>query len=137
MLQTEFEFTLPRGYVDRGGTLHRKGRMRLATALDEIAPLRDPRVRQNSAYHTIILLTRVITQLGSLPALDTGVVEGFFTADLAFLQELYSQKNELGPEPDGLIRCPSCGDRFQPIERVEEEEETAASLPLAASVPLV
>lgn len=134
MLQTEFEFTLPRGYVDRGGTLHRKGRMRLATALDEIAPLRDPRVRQNPAYHTIILLTRVITQLGTLQALDTGVIEGFFTADLAFLQELYRQKNELDREPDGVIRCPGCGERFAPIE---PEEEEATSPALAAAVPLV
>jgi hypothetical protein len=95
MLQTEFDFTLPRGYVDRNGTVHRKGRMRLATALDEIAPLRDPRVRQNQAYHTVILLARVITNLGTLQALDTGVIEGLFTADLAFLQELYRSKNEL------------------------------------------
>src|SRR3990170_6309085 len=100
MLQTEFDFTLPRGYVDRAGNLHRKGRMRLATAMDEIAPLRDPRVRQNSAYHTIILLTRVVTHLGTLPAIDTGIMEGLFTADLAFLQELYRQKNELVPDAE-------------------------------------
>jgi hypothetical protein len=125
MLQTEFDFTLPRGYVDRAGNLHRKGRMRLATAIDEIAPLRDPRVRQNSAYHTIILLTRVITQLGSLPAIDTGIVEGLFTSDLAFLQELYRQKNELSPDESGLIRCPSCGDQFHPVEIGAEAEAFA------------
>jgi hypothetical protein len=125
MLQTEFDFTLPRGYVDRAGNLHRKGRMRLATAIDEIAPLRDPRVRQNSAYHTIILLTRVITQLGSLPAIDTGIVEGLFTSDLAFLQELYRQKNELSPDESGLIRCPSCGDQFHPVEIGSEAEAFA------------
>ncbi|HWO73478.1 MAG TPA: phage tail assembly protein [Dehalococcoidia bacterium] len=127
MLQTEFEFTLPRGYVDRAGNLHRKGRMRLATAIDEIAPLRDPRVRQNSAYHTIILLTRVITQLGTLPAIDTGIVEGLFTSDLAFLQELYRQKNELAADEAGTVRCPSCGERFQPME-LGSEAETVAPL---------
>ena len=74
-LQTEFEFTLPRGYVDGNGTLHKKGRMRLATAMDEIAPLRDPRVRANQAYLVIILLSRVITQLGTVENIDTGVVE--------------------------------------------------------------
>ncbi|MGE0059390.1 MAG: phage tail assembly protein, partial [Dehalococcoidia bacterium] len=109
MLQTEFDFTLPRGYVDRSGTVHRKGRMRLATALDEIAPLRDPRVRQNQAYHTVILLARVITGLGTLPGIDTGVIEGMFTADLAFLQELYRARNELLDTAEGMVRCPSCG----------------------------
>jgi len=125
MLQTEFDFMLPRGYVDRAGNLHRKGRMRLATAIDEIAPLRDPRVRQNSAYHTIILLTRVITQLGTLPVIDTGIVEGLFTSDLAFLQELYRQKNELSPDETGMVRCPSCGERFQPVDLGSEAEAVA------------
>ena len=124
-LQTEFDFTLPRGYVDRSGTVHRRGRMRLATAADEIAPLRDPRVRQNQAYHTIILLTRVITQLGTLPMIDTSVIEGLFTADLAFLQDLYRTKNELvGPE-DGQVRCPSCGEHFVPLEEAMEAETSA------------
>jgi hypothetical protein len=120
MLQTEFDFTLPRGYVDRAGTVHRKGRMRLATALDEIAPLRDPRVRQNQAYHTVILLARVITSLGTLPAIDTGVIEGLFTADLAYLQELYRNKNELTEIEDGMVRCPSCGDEFVPLPQLQE-----------------
>ena len=128
MLQTEFDFTLPRGYVDRNGTVHRKGRMRLATALDEIAPLRDPRVRQNQAYHTIILLARVITSLGTLPAMDTSVVENLFTADLAFLQELYRTKNELLETEEGMVRCPSCGEEFLPLE---ESEAVAGAVPLA------
>jgi hypothetical protein len=119
MLQTEFDFTLPRGYVDRNGTVHRKGRMRLSTALDEIAPLRDPRVRQNQAYHTVILLARVITGLGTLPAIDTGVIEGLFTADLAFLQELYRNKNELVETQAGAVRCPSCGEEFVPLGQEE------------------
>jgi len=97
-LQTEYEFTLPRGYVDGEGTLHKKGRMRLATALDEISPLRDPRVRSNQAYLVIILLARVITKLGSLNAIDTGVVEGLFSADLAYLQDFYRKINEVESE---------------------------------------
>src|SRR5215207_7761967 len=74
-LQTEYEFTLPRGYVDPSGDLHRKGVMRLATAIDEIAPLRDPRVRANQAYLTVVLLARVVTQLGTLSDVSTGVIE--------------------------------------------------------------
>jgi len=97
-LQTEYEFTLPRGYVGPDGTLHRKGRMRLATAIDEIAPLRDPRVRSNQAYLVIILLARVITKLGSLEVIDTGVIENLFSADLAYLQDFYRRINEVEPE---------------------------------------
>lgn len=100
-LQTEFEFTLPRGYVDSSGTLHKKGRMRLATAMDEIAPLRDPRVRANQAYLVIILLARVITQLGSVEIIDTGVIENLFSADLAYLQDFYRKINEIDPEAEG------------------------------------
>ncbi len=136
-MQTEFEFVLPRGYVDRAGNLHRKGRMRLATAADEIAPLRDPRVRQNPAYHTVILLTRVITELGTMPTVDTGVIENLFTADLAFLQEFYRQKNELVGEVDGQLRCPSCGEQFVPYDLEnagDAEAEGMASDPLAASL---
>jgi hypothetical protein len=111
-LQTEFEFTLPRGYVDRDGNLHRTGRMRLATALDEIAPLRDPRVHSNQAYLIIILLSRVITQLGTLPAVTPEVVEGLFAADLAYLQAFYRRVNE-----EGLttvpVACPQCQTRFE------------------------
>ncbi|MFI5385016.1 MAG: phage tail assembly protein [Fimbriimonadales bacterium] len=99
-LQTEYEFILPRGYVDSHGTLHKKGRMRLATAMDEIAPLRDPRVRANQAYLVIILLARVITQLGTVEAIDTGVIENLFSADLSFLQDLYRRINEMNPEEE-------------------------------------
>ena len=97
-LQTEFDFTLPRGYVDDAGTLHKQGKMRLATAMDEIAPLRDPRVRANQAYLVIILLTRVITSLGTVEVIDTSVVENFFSADLGYLQDFYRKINELTPE---------------------------------------
>ena len=97
-LQTEFEFILPRGYVAPDGSLHRKGRMRLATAMDEIAPLRDPRVKANQAYLVIILLARVVTQLGDVEVIETGVIENLFSADLAFLQDLYRKINEFDPE---------------------------------------
>ncbi len=100
-LQTEFDFILPRGYVSSDGTLHRKGRMRLATAMDEIAPLRDPRVKANPAYLVIILLARVITQLGDVEVIETGVIENLFSADLSFLQEFYRKINELDPDQFG------------------------------------
>ena len=103
--QTEVEFELPRGYVDSAGTLHRRGVMRLATAADEILPLRDPRVTQNEAYLTVIVLSRVIVRLGSLTDIHTGVIEGLFAADLAYLQRLYERFNaeeepaEAAPKP--------------------------------------
>ena len=100
-LQTEFEFTLPRGYVGPDGTLHRNGRMRLATAMDEIAPLRDPRVRANQAYLVIILLSRVITKLGTVEVIDTGVIENLFSSDLGYLQDFYRKINEL-PEEEAV-----------------------------------
>lgn len=99
--QTEVDFTLPRGYVDASGTLHRQGVMRLATAADEILPLRDPRVQQNEAYFTIIVLARVIVRLGSLPDIDTHVVEGLYAADLSYLQALYDRINSVDAEEDG------------------------------------
>ena len=110
-LQTEFEFTLPRGYVGPDGTLHRQGRMKLATAIDEIAPLRDPRVRSNQAYLVIILLARVIIQLGSLEVIDTNVIENLFSADLAFLQDFYRRINSEG-HTRASVTCPSCQESF-------------------------
>ena len=88
-LQTEFRFTLPKGYVDRTGTLHRTGVMRLATARDEIDPLRDARVKSNDAYFTIVVLARVITELGSITEVTPGEIEGLFAADLNYLQDFY------------------------------------------------
>jgi hypothetical protein len=91
--QTEVEFTLPKGYLDATGILHRHGVMRLATAADEILPLRDPRVQQNEAYFAVIVLARVITRLGDLPAIDTRVIEGLYASDLDYLQRLYERIN--------------------------------------------
>lgn len=115
-LQTEFEFVLPRGYVDREGNVHKRGVMRLATAMDEIAPLRDPRVRQNQAYLTIILLSRVITKLGSLPDITPAVVEDIFSTDLSFLQTFYRRINE-NASTDVNATCPECGHAF-PVDVV-------------------
>jgi len=111
-LQTEFEFTLPRGYVDRAGNLHKMGVMRLATAMDEIAPLRDPRVRSNEAYLSVILLSRVITRLGDLAEINPGMVENFFTADLTYLQDFYRQINEEGASTIRVC-CPECSAEFE------------------------
>lgn len=96
MLQTEYEFTLPKGYVDRDGTLHRHGVMRLATGADEILPLRDSRVRANPAYLIFILLARVIVRLGSLETITPKTIEEMFVADLNFLQDLYNRINGVG-----------------------------------------
>jgi hypothetical protein len=100
--QTEIPFTLPKGYLDGDGVLHREGVMRLATAADEILPLKDPRVMQNPAYLTIIVLARVIVRLGSLPDVNTKVIEGLFACDLNHLQALYERINGDGDEPDDV-----------------------------------
>lgn len=111
-LQTEFAFELPRGYVDDAGRLHREGVMRLATARDEIMPLRDPRVRDNEAYLTVLLLARVVTELGSLPDVTPAVIEGLFASDLAFLQDLYGRVNQEGHTRASVV-CPECGHPFE------------------------
>ncbi len=110
-VRTEFAFTLPVGYVDGSGVAHRDGTMRLATARDEILPLRDPRVRENEAYLTVILLSRVITSLGEVSPINPGVVEGMFAADLAFLQDLYRRINAEG-HTRVAVTCPSCEHDF-------------------------
>lgn len=110
-VMTEFAFTLPVGYVDGSGVAHRDGTMRLATARDEILPLRDPRVQDNEAYLTVLLLSRVITSLGTLPAINTGVIEGMFAADLAMLQDLYRRVNAEG-HTRIAVACPACSHEF-------------------------
>lgn len=110
--QTEYEFMLPRGYLDHSGVLHKEGTMRLATAGDEILPLKDPRVQQNPGYLTVILLARVITKLGSIPTVDTRVIENLYTADLAYLQDLYEKINTMdSPSYRGI--CPHCGQEME------------------------
>jgi len=111
-LQTDFEFTLPKGYVDDDGDLHADGRMRLATAADEIKPLKDPRVQTNASYLSVILLSRVITRLGSLDDVTPHVVENLFVSDLDYLQDMYERVNDRGIDAVDAV-CPDCGEAFE------------------------
>jgi hypothetical protein len=111
VIQTEFDFALPLGYVDEDGTLHREGVMRRATAADEILPLRDPRVDKNPAYLVVILLSRVVTRLGTLGQVTPKVVENLYATDLAYLQDLYNRVNALEREQLG-VDCPQCHHEF-------------------------
>jgi hypothetical protein len=111
-MQTEFPFTLPCGYVEADGTLHRDGVMRMATAYDEIAPLRDPRVQANPGYLVLILLARVVTRLGTLEQINPKVIESLFAADLAYLQDLYQRINGNGHSLV-LVACPHCQGEFE------------------------
>ena len=112
MIQTEHQFTLPVGYQDEDGTLHRDGVMRMATAGDEILPLRDHRVQSNQAYLIVILLSRVITRLGAVGQVTPKVIENLYAVDLAFLQEFYNQVNRTG-KPDVPASCPRCEFEFE------------------------
>jgi hypothetical protein len=111
VFQTEFEFTLPLGYADAEGNLHRDGVMRLATAADEILPQKDPRVQTNEAYLVVVLLARVIPRLGSLPQVTPKVIEGLYAADLAYLQEFYNCINHNGRASVPAV-CPKCENAF-------------------------
>jgi hypothetical protein len=110
-LRTEFPFDLPRGYVDGSGTVHRSGVMRLATARDELVPLRDDRVRENAAYLSVVLIARVITRLGGIEDVHAGIVENMFASDLAFLQDFYRRVNAEG-HTRATVTCPTCQDTF-------------------------
>jgi hypothetical protein len=111
-LQTEYDFVLPKGYIDKEGTLHRTGVMRLATAADEILPMKDPRVKQNPAYLAVIVLSRVITRLGDLEMLTPKVIEELFSADVAYLQDFYQRINQNGTT-EITARCPKCESTFE------------------------
>ena len=111
-MQTEFPFTLPRGYVDSDGNVHREGVMRLATAFDEVGPMKDPRVQSNPGYLVIILFSRVSTRLGDLTSINPKVIEGLFSADLAFLQDVYRRINENGHSRVG-VTCHNCDAKFE------------------------
>ena len=119
-MQTEIEFTLPRGYVDAGGAVHREGRMRLATARDEIEPLREVEVRQNQAYLSILLLARTITRIGNVTEITPELVEGLFAADFDHLQRLYERINSDG-EAVGVVSCPACAHEFE-VDMTEVED---------------
>jgi hypothetical protein len=110
-LQTEYLFTLPRGLVDERGRVHRDGVMRLATARDEINPQGDPRVRQNPAYLSVLLLAQTVRRIGEVSVVDVGVIERLFASDLAFLQDLYRRVNQQG-HTEAAVTCPGCGAEF-------------------------
>jgi hypothetical protein len=110
--QTEFPFRLPQGYIDSDGSVHEEGMMRLATAYDEILPLRDPRVQANPGYLVIILLSRVITSLGTLQHITPKTIEGLFSADLVYLQDLYQRINQNG-NSRFRVTCPHCQGEFE------------------------
>ena len=111
-LQTEYEFTLPKGYIDDEGNLHKAGIMRLATAADEILPMKDPRVQSNPAYLTMILLSRVVTKLGTLSEVNPRIIESLFVTDLAYLQEFYRRINEQG-NTKVKVTCPKYEHEFE------------------------
>jgi hypothetical protein len=115
MFQTEYEFTLPCGYLDDDGTLHRHGVMRRATAADEILPLKDPRVQKNPAYLVVILLSRVITHLEGVSPINPKVIEELYATDLAYLQDLYNEINQVG-NGHISVTCPQCEQTFE-VER--------------------
>jgi hypothetical protein len=111
-MRTEFTFTLPRGYVDGQGTVHREGIMRLATARDEIEPLRDAAVRQNEAYLAVLLLARVVTRIGEVTEITPELVETLYAGDFDHLQRLYERLNTDG-EAVGAVTCPHCAQAFE------------------------
>jgi hypothetical protein len=119
-MQTEIEFTLPRGYVDANGAVHREGRMRLATARDEIEPLREVEVRQNQAYLSVLLLSRTITRIGEVTDITPQLVEGLFAADFDHLQRLYERINSDG-DAVGVVSCPACAHEFE-VDMTEVED---------------
>jgi len=110
-LETSFRFVLPRGYVDSAGTVHREGVMRLATARDELVTQRDDRVRENADYLSVVLISRVVTELGSVDDIHAGIIENLFASDLAFLQDLYRRIN-LDGHTHARVACPNCSSEF-------------------------
>ncbi|MBD2251985.1 phage tail assembly protein [Nostoc parmelioides] len=112
MQPTEFEFVLPHGLIDAEGTVHRQGTMRMATAYDEIAPLRDPRVQANPGYLVVILLARVVTRLGNLEQITPKTIESLFSTDFVYLQDLYQRINQNG-HSRFHVTCPHCEGEFE------------------------
>lgn len=111
-METIYEFTLPRGYMDNAGQIHRNGKMRLATAGDEISATRDPRVLSNPSYLTIVILSKVVIELEGVETVSASMIEKLFTADMAFLQDMYQRVNDIEP-PSMSVVCPDCGKRFE------------------------
>jgi Phage tail assembly chaperone proteins, E, or 41 or 14 len=119
-MRTDVSFTLPRGYVDSAGAVHRDGTMRLATARDEIEAVREPEVRQNEAYLTVLLLSRVVTKVGEVTEVTPELIEELYAADFDHLQRLYERLNTDG-EAVGSVTCPSCSTAFE-VDLTEIED---------------
>lgn len=119
-MRSEIAFTLPRGYVDARGEVHREGSMRLATARDEIEPLRDMEVRSNQAYLSVLLLARTVTRIGDITDITPELIEELFAADFDHLQRLYERVNTDG-EAVGVVSCPSCAHEFE-VDLTEIED---------------
>lgn len=111
LIQTEYEFTLPKGYVDEQGTLHRRGTMRLATALDEIEALRNPGSKNNPEYQSVILLSRVVSKLEGIDEISPELIGRLFTPDFTYLQNMYETVNK-AEDPIIRVQCPHCGKTF-------------------------
>lgn len=119
-METVYDFTLPKGYIDGAGEIHRRGKMRLATAGDEISATRDPRVLSNPSFLTVVILSRVVTELEGVEMVSASLIEKLFTADLAFLQDMYQRINDIEP-PTMEVVCPDCGKTFQvPLNFTQE-----------------
>lgn len=119
-MTTIYDFELPRGFTDERGGVYRKGKMRLATAGDELQAARDPRVMSNPAYLTVVLLSKVVTELDGIGSVTASLIEGLYTADLAFLQDMYQRINDIEP-PVMKVTCPHCGQTFeQPLNFTQE-----------------
>jgi hypothetical protein len=135
-LQTEFAFTLPKGYVDGEGILHRQGTMRLATARDEIEPLRDGRVSgPDDPYLTILVISRVISSLGTLRQVTPNEVEGLFAADLAFLQDLYGIINFGDPADVEALQRAVLPDEPEPAPTLGGDDDADAEADLEPARP--
>ena len=110
-LQTVYPFRLPKGYLDKEGTLHREGQMRLATAGDELSAMRDPRVKADETYLNLLLLSKVVTSLGTLTEITPEILEGLFISDMEYLQNMYETVNK-ADNPKIQVTCPHCGNQF-------------------------
>ena len=119
-MRTEVPFTLPQGYVDGSGNVHREGRMRLATARDEIEPLGDAAVRQNQAYLSVLLVARTVTRLGDVTEITPELVERLYAGDFDHLQRLYERINSNG-DSVGVVCCPNCAHDFE-VDMTEIED---------------
>ena len=126
----EYEFYLPIGYEDDRGVFHRRGKMRLATALDEIEINNSPQSKLKTRYRDCLLFSRVLESLGTLTEITPEVIENLYEADFIYLQMLYNKLNSDYNE-HVITKCPHCGhvnstdltDLFSELNFILEERE--------------